>query len=70
MARIEYPGSSGSNKLGALAGNYVSFPFRNWSVLMELESSGSLFENNHFITPHGCKLLKSPKMVKLTNLHH
>lgn len=27
MARIEYPGSSGSNKLGALAGNYVHFLF-------------------------------------------
>ena len=25
MARIEYPGSTGSNKLGALAGNYVPF---------------------------------------------
>ena len=28
MARIEYPGSSGSNKLDALAGNYVSFPLK------------------------------------------
>ena len=39
MARIEYPGSSGSNKLGALAGNYVSSPLCGNYVVKTLRIS-------------------------------
>ena len=49
MARIEYPGSSGSNKLGALAGNYVPFPLFKWfaSVCMYMEE---VFTRRHKTT--------------------
>ena len=37
MARIEYPGSSGSNKLGALAGGYLLFLLYIWNAQVGLQ---------------------------------
>ena len=57
MARIEYPGSSGSNKLGAIAGNYVSFPlFINnlhfVSLFLQGDSGGPLITRKNSFSPY------------------